>query len=158
MAVRAVGCCSCCEISCLVTFVVVVVAADLLVFGLRAPKSGAVKRAGSARRSGRPGKRALRRPEAAPPWWGRGRSGPPGFLASLRGCAQVERQSARALRDLARGARRGERQNLQAALAVGQPPAALGQLHLERLRGAGGDRVPGAAEPQDGLQSGELDA
>ena len=55
-------------------------------------------------------------------------------------------------------ARRGDRQNLQAALGVSQPPAARGELDLERLGGAGGDRVPGAAQLDGDPEPGELDA
>ena len=52
---------------------------------------------------------------------------------------------------------RGDGEGIEAAVAAGQPPAALGQLHLQRLRGAGGDVVALAAELEGDLQPCEPD-
>src|SRR6266571_1985265 len=52
-------------------------------------------------------------------------AGEEGGLLPLGRRAECERQALRALRGLAREARRGDCENLEVALAVGQPPAAV---------------------------------
>src|SRR5215218_118925 len=85
---------------------------------------------------------------------GRGTDSPP----PLGRGAERERQALRARRGLARVAGRGDRADLEVALAVGDALDALGQLDLDGPRAAGGDVVARAAELEHDLQPCELDA
>ena len=92
---------------------------------------------------------------AAPPRSGDGRIARVGLLAGVPS-ASVRRRELCAI--LPEAPVEATATNLEAAVAAGQALAALGQLHLERLRGAGGEVVARAAELEDDLQPGELDA